>query len=228
MAQTQTYDFAVIGAGIAGASVAARLADGASVLLLEMESQPGYHTTGRSAAMFAPGYGPPQIRALTRASTRFFETPPEGFADVPLLSRRDVVMIGRADQAASLDAMMEELGGEADISRIDADAVQRLRPLLKPGYAAGGVLDSSGSDIDVNALHQGFLRQFRKLGGTLQTGAEVTGFAARWRCMDNLHRVGQPSGENRHQRGRGLGRSAWAKWLGPNRSGWSPNGARRC
>lgn len=175
MAQTPTYDFAIIGAGIAGASVAARLADGASVLLLEMETQPGYHTTGRSAAMFAPVYGPSQIRALTRASTAFFATPPAGFADAPLLSPRDVVMIARRDQTASLDAFMKELGEEDGISRIDGETVQKLLPVLRAGYAVGGVLDSSGSDIDVNGSHQGFLRQFKKLGGTLQASAEVTG-----------------------------------------------------
>lgn len=175
MAQKPTYDFAIIGAGIAGVSVAARLADGASVLLLEMETQPGYHTTGRSAAMFAPVYGPSQIRALTRASTEFFTTPPAGFADAPLLSRRDVVMIARKEQTASLDAFMDELGGEDGISRIDGETVQKLLPVLRAGYAVGGVLDSSGSDIDVNALHQGFLGQFKKLGGTVQTSAEVTG-----------------------------------------------------
>jgi len=45
-------DFAIVGAGIAGATLAARLAARGRVLLLERESQPGLHSTGRSAAMF--------------------------------------------------------------------------------------------------------------------------------------------------------------------------------
>jgi len=78
---SETYDIAVIGAGIAGASVAAQLAmSGARTALLEMEPQPGYHTTGRSAAIFSPVYGPAPIRALTRASFAFFDRPPEEFA----------------------------------------------------------------------------------------------------------------------------------------------------
>ena len=64
-------DYIVIGAGIAGASVAWELAGGARVLLLERESQPGYHTTGRSAALYMATYGTPNICALTRASRAF-------------------------------------------------------------------------------------------------------------------------------------------------------------
>lgn len=71
MTSLPVYDFAVVGAGIAGASAAYRLAPHASVALLEREGQPGYHSTGRSAAMFMESYGTPAIRALTRASRAF-------------------------------------------------------------------------------------------------------------------------------------------------------------
>ena len=49
----QNTDFLIVGAGIAGASVAYHLAAHGKVLLLEMEEQPGYHSTGRSAALYA-------------------------------------------------------------------------------------------------------------------------------------------------------------------------------
>ncbi len=169
------YDFAIIGAGIAGASVAAELAQSASVLLLERESQPGYHTTGRSAARFEPGYGPQPIRALTRASIGFYNAPPQGFATAPLLSQRDAVMVATRDQLPEVDAMIADLSGEIEVSRMTAEEVQASHPLLRPGYAAAGVLDRSGSDIDVNALHQGYLRHLRTFGGTLQTKTEVLG-----------------------------------------------------
>lgn len=167
------FDFAVIGAGIAGASVAAELAQAASVVLLERETQPGYHTTGRSAAMFAPGYGPAPIRALTRASAGFFAAPPEGFGETPLLSQRDVVMIARPDQEAQLAQLFDELADEAAVSLLDAAALMARCPLLRPGYGAAGLLDSSGSDIDVHALHQGYLKMLRARGGALRTRAEV-------------------------------------------------------
>ncbi len=178
------YDFAVIGAGIAGASVAAELAPHGATLLLEMEPQPGYHTTGRSAALFAESYGPAPIRALTRASAAFFEAPPEGFSPHALLAPRGVAMIARADQIAALDALMEELSDAKGITRLDGDETRRRLPLLREGYAAGAMFDARARDIDVNALHHGFLRTFRNGGGTLATRAEVKALERdgnRWR-----------------------------------------------
>lgn len=174
---TKTYDFAVIGAGIAGASAAAELATQASVLLLEMESQPGYHTTGRSAAVLAPGYGPQPIRALTRASVPFFHTPPSGFCETSLLSPRDVIMIARPDQQDTLDRELAKLSGETQVERLDAQGLKQRHALLRDGYGAGGMLDRSGHDIDVHALHQGYLRLFRERGGNLINKAGVTGFS---------------------------------------------------
>ena len=168
------YDFAVIGAGIAGTSVAAELARHGSVLLLEMESQPGYHTTGRSAALFSESYGPAPIRALTRASSRFFDNPPSGFSDHSLLSPRGVAMIARHDQLGALDALMEELSDAKDITRIDGDETRRRIPLLREGHIAAAMYDDRARDIDVHALHHGYLRAFRAAGGKMETRAEVT------------------------------------------------------
>ena len=96
------FDVAVIGAGIAGASLAYRLAGERSVLLLERESQPGYHATGRSAAMFMESYGPPAVRALTRASRAFYEHPPSGFGEAPLLTPRGVLYLATHGQEGLL------------------------------------------------------------------------------------------------------------------------------
>jgi len=88
MQDSDCFDFAIIGGGIAGASLAYRLAGEASVVVLERESQPGYHATGRSAAMFMEAYGTAQIQALTRASRAFYEQPPAGFTEHALLVPR--------------------------------------------------------------------------------------------------------------------------------------------
>ena len=84
-APSRVADFLIIGAGIAGASMAHWLAPHAAVTMLEAESQPGYHATGRSAAAFIEGYGPHGVRALSRASAAFFKQPPPGFSEHPLL-----------------------------------------------------------------------------------------------------------------------------------------------
>ncbi|MGR3563674.1 MAG: NAD(P)/FAD-dependent oxidoreductase [Heliomarina sp.] len=177
MAQAETrFDCIVIGAGIAGASVAAELAPHQKVLLLERESQPGYHTTGRSAALFTETYGPPVIRALSRASARFFHNPQSAYLDHPLLHPRDVIFLARDDQGDSLAHMQEELGDA--VTRISAQAVADALPLVRPGYASAGLLDKSAADIDVNGLHQHYLKTFRAAGGVVETRAEVLGLSA--------------------------------------------------
>lgn len=167
------FDIAVIGAGIAGASVAAELAPHASVLMLEMEPRPGYHTTGRSAAVFAETYGPAPIRALTRASKAFYENPPDGFARHALLSPRDILMVARPDQLDVLDRLIDDVSPGTPVERQTAEQISKLSPLLRENYAVAGMLDREGRDIDVDALHQGYLRTFRAAGGTLATYAEV-------------------------------------------------------
>ncbi|MBK0328894.1 FAD-binding oxidoreductase [Rhodobacteraceae bacterium F11138] len=168
-----TADCIVIGAGIAGASVAAELATGDRVILLERESQPGYHTTGRSAALYTESYGPPVIRALTRASRDFFHADGNPFPDQPLLHPRGVLFVARHDQSAALDELQDEL--KEAVVRLSAEATAARQPLLRPGYAGGGLWDDGAADIDVHGLHQHYLRQLRSRGGMLVTGAEVTG-----------------------------------------------------
>ncbi len=173
-------DAAVVGAGIAGASFAYTLAPHARVLLLERESQPGMHSTGRSAAMFMESYGPPQVRALTRASRAFYTRPPPGFADVPILSARGALYVARGDQQGALDALLHELSaGGHGVQRISAAECLRRVPVLREAGLLGGVFEADAMDIDVHALHQGFLRGFKHQGGTLWCDAEVTqGIAA--------------------------------------------------
>ena len=60
-------NFLIVGTGIAGASAAYHLAGSSSVILLERESQPGYHSTGRSAAVYAESYGPRLMRVMIRS-----------------------------------------------------------------------------------------------------------------------------------------------------------------
>lgn len=176
--QDNRWDVIVIGAGMAGASVGWRLAQaGQRVLLLERESQPGYHTTGRSAALFEEHYGPAQVQALTRASRAFYEQPPAGFVDTPLLHPRGVMYVATAAQKPLIDAAYAEAVQHApDAQRLDGAALRAMVPVLSDSIVDGFV-DDGARDIDVHALHQGFLRGMRHSGGTLCCGAEVSALA---------------------------------------------------
>ena len=174
-----TADYIIIGAGIAGASAAYELASDSKVIVLERESQPGYHTTGRSAALYTEVYGNRVIRAITSASRAFFEAPPTGFADHPLLTPRGTLLIGRDDQEASLAMALEEGTRTVDsVSMIGANDVAMKVPFLKAGYAKGAVWEPDARDMDVHAIHQGFLKGLRARGGKVITDAEVLGLSS--------------------------------------------------
>jgi D-arginine dehydrogenase len=171
---TRCVDFIVIGAGMAGASAAWALSGEASVILLERESQSGYHTTGRSAAVFTEIYGNAAIRALTVASGPFFGFPPQGFSDVPLWSPRPLIMLARQDQMEALRQLHEAaVALVPTIRMIDAAEVLGRVPVLRSDYVAGGLLEEASCDLDVNAIHMGFLRGARARGATTVNKAEV-------------------------------------------------------
>ena len=175
MRADSTADILVIGAGIAAASAGYWLAQHGKVALLERESQPGAHSTGRSAALFMESYGTPQVRALTMASRAFFDAPPEGFTEVPLLTPRGALMVATDDLVAQLDAQWEVMRAVTDRARrLDGRQTCEMVPVLRPDRIVGGVYEPDAADIDVNALHQGFLKGLRRRGGRVVCDAEVT------------------------------------------------------
>lgn len=170
----EQFDVAVVGAGIAGASVASALASDHRVVLLEREASAGYHTTGRSAALFTPTYGPPQIRALTRASAAFFHNPDPAFCATPLIRQRDVMMVAREDQCDTLEQTLAALRRETPVERLDGKAAESAQPLLRAGHIQSALLNRDSYDIDVDALHAAWLRQLRARGGDVRLDSGVT------------------------------------------------------
>lgn len=170
----------IVGAGIAGASLAAFLSGTHRVRLLEAESQPGYHSTGRSAAMFMESYGTPTIRALTRASRAFYTAPPAGFSATPLIAPRGAMYVGTPEQRDLLDRAEAELRPHTPkLQRLTAvEALARV-PVLRPDQVGGALLDPDAADIDVHALHQGFLRLARANGARVVCDARVSGLQRR-------------------------------------------------
>ena len=185
-----TSDVIVIGAGIAGASVAAEIAAGRNVTVLEMEDRPGHHTTGRSAATWIPGYGPEGVRALTRASGSFLQHPPPGFSEAPLTAPRGEMLLGLPGQEADVETYRQI--GLRNISI--ADALTHV-PLLRADELDSVLYDETCLDVDVDALHQSFLRRMKQLGGTLHCDAKVTALSRHdgtWRVEAGAHTYEAP------------------------------------
>lgn len=171
----QDFDFAIVGAGIAGVSAAFHLAPKAKVIVLEREHVAAYHTTGRSAALHSETYGSAEIRAITVASGRFYRNPPQGFADHPLLTPRGALIAGRTGQKAALQKAAADYAKLVPSVRwLEPAEVLKLQPLLKPEAAGGGaIFEPEADDMDVAAIHAGFLKGARAAGAVLRLNSEV-------------------------------------------------------
>jgi D-arginine dehydrogenase len=196
MAQTaKHFDVIVLGAGMAGASVAAELAPQRRVLLLELEDQPGRHTTGRSAAMFFESYGNATVRGLTRASRAFLEQPPEGFADVPLISPRAALFVAGPGAVSRLQDLLGSFQEGTDLKPLPRDEALRQVPILRPEAVAAAALDDSGRDMEVAAILQGYLRLLRRAGAQAVLGAGEVGLqrhAGQWAVDSRAGRFQAP------------------------------------
>lgn len=163
---TEAYDIAVIGAGMAGASVAAELAPHARVLIAEAESLPGYHTTGRSAAFWAESYGGPAVVPLTLASGAYLR-------DHGMVAPRGAVHLARPQDDAAVEAFVASFTGTGvGIELLDRTAIERRVPGLRSEWTRA-VAEPGCADIDVAALHQHYLALARRAGAELRTGARL-------------------------------------------------------
>jgi D-arginine dehydrogenase len=191
---TQT-DIIVIGAGIAGASVAAHLAETQRVVLIEREERAGYHSTGRSAALFTEIYGNSLIRALTRASRQFLFDPVPGFTQSPLTHPRGCLFIATAAQLETL----RQFAARPDIAPatrwLSVVEARSLCPILREGYVAGALLEPDSTDIEVHALHHGYLSLFRQRHGQFMNNAPVEGLGhdrQGWTVRAGAHTLAAP------------------------------------
>lgn len=170
-------DFLVVGGGIAGASVGYFLAGHGSVTVLEMEEVPGYHSTGRSAALFTEYYGNAVVRALTRASREFYVGPPAGFSR-PLVTPRGVLALCPHGAERRFDQVLASgLTATIPVRELSAADVPRYCPVVRPGWFSRAMLKPAAQDIDVDALHQGFLRGIRARGGRVVCSARLRSLA---------------------------------------------------
>ncbi|HEY4334177.1 MAG TPA: FAD-binding oxidoreductase, partial [Ilumatobacteraceae bacterium] len=166
-------DVIVIGGGIAGVSVAYELAADRAVCLLEMEATLAFHTTGRSAATFLESYGGPIIRRLTVSSRAFFESPADTF-DTPLMTPRPLLWlapVGSGDDVRALEAEVKPL--VPSVRLVDPDEAVAMNPILRREHVELCMLEPGATELDVSALHQGYVRGLRARGGATDVSAHV-------------------------------------------------------
>jgi D-arginine dehydrogenase len=165
------YDMVIVGGGIAGASLGARLAEQARVLILEMEQRAGYHATGRSVAFWEETYGGLAVQPLTTASGPFLSGPDPEFSDHSFLTPRQTLHIGRVGDEGARDRLLQLFAGRVSLAPVDPAAIL---PGLRPDWTLG-VLEPGVCDIDVASLHQAYLRRFRRSGGEIRLGSGLRG-----------------------------------------------------
>lgn len=168
------YQVAIIGAGIAGASLAAELAPHMSVVLLEAEDMPGFHATGRSAAFWSETYGGPLVQPLSSASGQFLESPPADFSDRGFLHRRGALTIGTREDDGAISAFIRAFDGSGvELERLAGAKVGTHAPGLRAPWDQG-VWEPSTADIDVAALHAAYLAKARRHGATIAVRNRVS------------------------------------------------------
>ncbi len=186
----QTADFVIIGGGMAGVSLGAELSKDASVIILEAEKSIGYHSTGRSAAIYIKNYGNETLRALNAVSEPFF-IEPAGVNDSSLLSPRGELMFARDFE---LDTLNQYLEGSTGMDVISAKEAGELVPALKIDTVVKAVYEATAQDIDVDRMLQGYLKLFRYNGSTLITDAAVQSAKRVGDCWSLITSTGEIEG----------------------------------
>ncbi|MBX2886414.1 MAG: FAD-binding oxidoreductase [Granulosicoccus sp.] len=158
----------VIGAGIAGTSAAAALAGCCDVMVLEQETHPGYHATGRSAATWAPFYGPDIIQQLTALSLPLLSHPNRSFSEAPFTSPKGELMLGRKEDQLEIEKHLA-LGMQS----LTVEQAMKIVPLINADAVDSILYSDNMLDIDVNALHQAYIKHLKRNDGKLICNAKV-------------------------------------------------------
>lgn len=166
-------DVLIVGAGIAGASLAAALAPWRRVMVIEAEDTPGYHATGRSAAFWHETYGGARVQPLSVASFATLSCPAPEFSGHGFLSPRAALTIGHRSEAAAVDAFAAEfIARGVDVVRMAGAEIAENIPGVRAEWSEAAY-ERACSDIDVGGLHAAYLRAARCAGAMIITRAPL-------------------------------------------------------
>jgi D-arginine dehydrogenase len=145
------------------------------VVVLEAESQPAYHSSGRSAAMYIEGYENHVVRELTKAGREFFFSPPAGFADNVLVTPCGGLTAAGPGEGDGLQKYLDAWQPLCpELVSISPQETLDIVPILRKAWVSGAAFDPSWHKIDVHELLTGYQRGLRQHDGELVTGAEVS------------------------------------------------------
>lgn len=163
-------DVLIVGGGIAGASLGARLAASMSVMLIEAEDLCGRHATGRSAAFWQASLGgsTPE-RLLSIRSKPMFDAGWPGTSTALLRQRGAVHLTGPCGERMEA---VDDLPAEFAPVHLSRGELDRLIPGLR-GQWSGAWFESGCADIEVAALHAACLAAIRRQGGKIKTDAAL-------------------------------------------------------
>jgi D-arginine dehydrogenase len=192
----RSFDFMVVGGGIAGASAVCALSRHGRVALLEKESQAGYHSTSRSAAVLSCAYGPRSWQILTAASAGFYAAPPEGFTDAALTRPLGALYLAAAHEEDSLRDQAADLAKRGVAwELVSAEAAELMVPVVHMEKFTLGLHEPGCVDLDTNALLHGYLRQARRNGAEIFIGTEIESLARSsrvWRAATRNETIEAP------------------------------------
>ena len=225
---TSDPDFLILGAGIAGASIGHFLSPHGRCVMLERESQPGYHSTGPIGGAVhrqlraAAGAG-----AVARQRAVLSATATGVFADAPLLQPRGLLTVAGEDELPALEEAWAVLQQTTRSGQwLTSEQACAMVPALRPEKVRAAILEPDSFDMDVHAIHQGYLRGYKRAGGELVTDADVVGHRAGGRAMASAHRHRRGvRGAGADQRGGRLVRRGGRRWRVWHPSAWCPSGA---
>ena len=161
------FDYLIIGAGISGAGAAYELRSHGTVAVVEAEEAPGYHSTGRSAALYTRNFGGSVVRLINQASHEFFQNPPSEFCDTPLLIPRGLMTVALPGDTDKLAPILEQSEDNAPIEMLTAAQAREIAPLLRPESVEAATFEAGVADIEVATLHQAYVRAIKHAGGVI-------------------------------------------------------------